>query len=298
MAQDVKAKGLGRGLSALLGDTHFETAPLGAGSSKPTTLPIEYLQANPNQVRKHFDESYIEELTASIKEKGILQPLIVRPLGAANRYEIVAGERRWRAAQRAALHDVPVVVMELSDREAFELSLIENIQRADLNPIEESMGYRALIDQFGHTQEELATIVGKSRSHIANSLRLLVLPEAVLAMIGDGSLSAGHARALLGVDNLVAVAKKVVEKGLNVRQTEALVRALKAPKSEGAKARSQDPDSDDEKDADTLALEKNISDCLGLRVSIEHRGEKGGQLRIEYKSLEQLDEVCRRLSQD
>ena len=299
MAQDVKAKGLGRGLSALLGDTHFESAPLGAGSDKPTTLPIEYLRANPNQVRKHFDESYIEELTASIKEKGILQPLIVRPLTEANSYEIVAGERRWRAAQRAALHDVPVVVMELSDREAFELSLIENIQRADLNPIEESMGYRALLDQFGHTQEELATIVGKSRSHIANALRLLVLPEAVLAMIGDGSLSAGHARALLGVDNLEAVAKKVVEKGLNVRQTEALVRALKAPKSSGGeKGKSQDLDADDEKDADTLALEKNISDCLGLRVSIDHKGENGGQLRIAYKSLEQLDEVCRRLSQE
>lgn len=294
MAQDVKAKGLGRGLSALLGETSFEPEGM-AGEYNPQTLPIEFLKANPNQVRKVFDDNIIEELAASIREKGVLQPLIVRPIeGQTNLYEIVAGERRWRAAQKAALHELPVIIKNLDDREAFELSLIENIQRADLNPIEEAMGYRALIDQFQHTQEELAGVVGKSRSHITNSLRLLSLPEQVLEMIGDGSLSAGHARTLIGIDNLVTVAKKVVEKGLSVRQTEALVRALKSPQSERGRS-AQSSSKKREKDPDILALEKKIAESLGLSVSIEHHDNEGGRIEVSYKSLEQLDEVCRRL---
>ncbi len=299
MAEQAKQKRLGRGLAVLLGDTEFDPdsqdAPEPKMPSSAQELPIEFLQPNPYQPRRQFDDVEINELTSSIREKGVLQPIIVRPVAdAADSFQIVAGERRWRASQKAGLHKVPVLVKNLTDQETFELSLIENVQRSDLNPIEEARAYQALIDEFDHTQEKLAQVVGKSRSHIANLLRLLGLPENLQRLLFEGQLSAGHARALIGLENLEAVAKMVVDEGLNVRQTEALVRDLK----KGGKDESQKPRPVPvEKDADTLALEDNLSTTIGLKVLIDSKpGSEGGSVRIAYKSLEQLDEICRLLS--
>ncbi len=299
MAEQAKAKRLGRGLAVLLGDTEFDPEsqePAGRPAlSSAQELPIEFLHANPYQPRRQFDETEITELTASIREKGVLQPIIVRPLpDQTDAYQIVAGERRWRASQKAGLHKVPVLIKNLTDQETFELSLIENVQRTDLNPIEEARAYQSLVDEFGHTQEKLAQVVGKSRSHIANLLRLLGLPEDLQLLLFEGQLTAGHARALIGLENLESVAKIIVDKGLNVRQTEALVRDLKnGTKEPAAKAKPAPV----EKDADTLALEDNLSTTLGLKVSIDSKGgTEGGAVRISYKSLEQLDEICRLLS--
>lgn len=279
-----KRSGLGRGLSALIGD---DVAPARAEPKNARTLPIAFLKPNPNQPRKNFAEADLEDLANSIREKGVLQPILVRPVkGASDSFEIVAGERRWRAAQRAKLHDVPVVVRELSDGEALELAIVENVQRADLNAIEEAAAYQELIGRFAYTQEQIAKEVGKSRSHVANTLRLLKLPEPVQAMLRDGSLTAGHARTLIGVPDAEARAKAIIEAELNVRQAEQ--RSDQIKKAIEKKSFEKDPD--------TLALEKRLSDVLGLQIEIHDRGKKGGDLKVRYKTLEQLDDVCRRLS--
>lgn len=287
MSEDGSGR-LGRGLSALLGDEGEDYADLDkARETKP--VPIEFLQPSEFQPRRRFNEEDMAALVASVKEKGILQPILVRrhPT-AANRFEIVAGERRWRAAQQAQLVDVPVVIKELSDQDTLEIALIENIQRESLTPLEEAEGYRRLMDEFSHTQDALARTVGKSRSHVANTLRLLALPDAVKQMVDVGALTAGHARALINSDDPEAFAKQVVKKGLNVRQTERLAQTAK----EGAKPGRSAP----HKDADTVALENELSTLLGLRVNIRFsRG--GGTLTIAYKTLEQLDDVLHRLNQ-
>jgi ParB family transcriptional regulator, chromosome partitioning protein len=288
MADEARSR-LGRGLAALIGDTGDESASLERTRSQKR-VPIEFLKPNPRNPRRHFADTELDELTASIRERGIIQPILVRTTrGALDQYEIIAGERRWRAAQRAGLHDVPVVLLEVSDREALELAIIENVQRADLNALEEAGGYQALGDEFKYSQEEIAKIVGKSRSHVANTLRLLKLPESVQGYIRVGKLSAGHARALLGQPDPEAMAQAIVEQGLSVRAAEAIgqERAAKAGRVSARRPRG-------EKDADTLALEKRLSDALGLVVTVAHRGS-GGELKIRYKSLEQLDGVIRRI---
>lgn len=279
-----KRSGLGRGLSALIGD---DIAPARTDAKTTRTLPIAFLKPNPNQPRKNFAEAELEDLANSIREKGILQPILVRPVkGVSDSYEIVAGERRWRAAQRAKLHDVPVVIREMEDSEAFELAIVENVQREDLNAIEEASAYHELIDRFKYTQEQIAKEVGKSRSHVANTVRLLRLPESVRAMIRNGQLTAGHARTLIGAPDAEARAKAIVEAELNVREAEQ--RSDKVRKAIQKNGLGKDPD--------TAALEKQLADKLGLQVEINDRGEKGGQVTIRYRTLEQLDEVCRRLS--
>lgn len=293
MAEKKDRKGLGRGLSALLADV--DANPSQTTSTEPTSarrpddiLPIEKIRPNPNQPRRAFSSSDLDELSASIAEKGVLQPLIVRrDPEDAKLYQIVAGERRWRAAQKARLHEVPVLIREFDDTEALEVAIVENIQRANLNAIEEAMGYRQLMDKFGHTQEKLAEALGKSRSHIANLLRILNLPEAIVDMVRDGKLSAGHARALVTADAPEALAKEVVSRGLSVRQTEALAKKKPDELARPEKA---------EKDADTRALEQDLSAHLGLRVAISHKPNGGGDVKLSYKNLEQLDGICQLLS--
>lgn len=279
MIDEPKRRGLGRGLSALFGDD-------GAGAPADTVqaLPIEFLEPGKYQPRRRFDEETVAQLAESIRERGVLQPLIVRQTGP-ERYEIVAGERRWRAAQLAGQHEVPALVREMSDREALEAAIVENVQREDLNAIDEADGYRRLIDEFGHTQEVVARIVGKSRSHIANALRLLGLPDGVKGMVADGALTAGHARALLALPDPAAAAADVVRKGLNVRQTELLARTAAAPRR-----RAPEPAND----ADTAALEVELTRALGLKVTIAH-GAGGGTLTVHYATLDQLDAVLDRL---
>jgi len=283
---------LGRGLSALFGEDNADYASLDRVRAAKE-VPIEQLHPNAKQPRHRFDEAPLQELADSIARNGLLQPILVRrhPQRPAE-YEIVAGERRWRAAQVARLHQVPVVIRDVDDAQALELALVENLQRQDLSPIEEAEAYQRLIAEFKHGQEELGRAIGKSRSYIANSLRLLGLPEAVKAMVDDGALSAGHARALIGSEAAEALAEEIVRRGLNVRQTEALVRERKAeakPRKRKAKAAA--------KDVDTIALERDLSGLLGLKVSIDIRG-RGGALTIHYQTLEQLDEVLQRLSHD
>lgn len=281
-------RGLGRGLSALFGDEAAAPAIQSADQSQQSqrTLPIAFLKPNRNQPRRFFKDEDLQDLAASIREQGILQPIIVRPMGQPDAYEIVAGERRWRAAQIAKLHEVPVVVRAFTDSEAFAAAIIENVQRADLNAIEEANAYQELISKFQYTQEQLSGVVGKSRSHIANTVRLLKLPDSVRALVTDGKLSAGHARTLIGVPDAEKLAREFVSGTLNVRQAE---KKAKAPKSKpGGIKRS--------KDSDTKALEVSLSNALGLDVQIEHKGERGGAVRVQYKTLEQLDEIIRRLS--
>jgi ParB family chromosome partitioning protein len=291
----MERKGLGRGLSALLADVAtIDEAPAAAPARPPATdsVPIDRIRANPNQPRRDFDEKELADLAASIREKGVIQPLILRPHPTGgDDFEIVAGERRWRAAQLAGLHALPAVVRALSDAEVLELAIIENVQRADLNPLEEAQGYRQLMNRFGHTQERLAEVVGKSRSHIANLLRLLTLPDPVLAMLRDGRLTAGHARALVSAVNAESLAKQVVDRDLSVRQTEALARAA-APN--GTPRPVPRPAG---KDVDTRALEEDLTASLRLKVSIEHRpGGQSGEIRIRYATLEDLDGLCQLLS--
>jgi ParB family chromosome partitioning protein len=287
VAEETRHRGLGRGLSALIGDD-TPVAARAEASKAQRTLPIAFLKPNRFQPRKTFAQDELNDLANSIREKGVLQPILVRPIaGEANAFEIVAGERRWRAAQLAKLHDVPVVVRELSDSESLELAIIENVQRADLNAIEEAAAYHELMDRFAYTQETLAQQLGKSRSHVANTIRLLKLPESVKAMIRDGRLSAGHARTLVGAPDAEARAKAIVEAGLNVRQAEA--KAKPKAKTNGAERPRG-------KDADTKALEASLANILGLSVEIAHRGAKGGELTIAYKTLEQLDDLVARLS--
>lgn len=288
MADDSPRKGLGRGLSALLGDDDTDYAALDKVRAA-RDVPIEYLRPNPFQPRHRFSGEEQESLVASIREHGILQPILVRRVISegedAGSYEIIAGERRWRAAQEAQLTRVPVLIRDFDDSEALEIALVENVQRVDLSPIEEAGGYQRLIDEFGHTQEALGQLIGRSRSHIANTLRLLNLPEEVRNMLDDGRLTAGHARALLGTEDPVGLARRIVRGGLNVRQAERMKRT----------GSSKMPSEPPQKDADTLALEKNLSNALGLSVEIVHDARKGGNIKIKYRTLEQLDEVCRRL---
>ncbi|MCV2889832.1 ParB/RepB/Spo0J family partition protein [Ruegeria aquimaris] len=291
-----KPRGLGRGLSALMADVtqSTETQAADAPRRADRTVPIEKLRANPNQPRRTFTQDALNELSASIKEKGILQPLIVRPTDGGM-FEIVAGERRWRAAQLAQLHEVPVLVRELNDTEVLEIAIIENIQRADLNAVEEAAGYRQLMDKFGHTQEKLAEALGKSRSHIANLLRLLSLPDDVQQMVVEGKLSAGHARALITSENPSELAKIVVRDGLSVRATEALVKKQSEGEKPKATARPQSTGGD--KDADTRALEKDLSAILAMKVTINHKsGTETGQVILTYENLDQLDDLCAKLS--
>ena len=287
MAEEPIRSRLGRGLASLIGDMGAETnAPPERPRAGQRRVAIEFLHPNPRNPRRHFAAAELEELAASIKERGVIQPIAVRPApGATGMFEIIAGERRWRAAQRAGIHDVPVVVLEVSDAEALELAIIENVQREDLNALEEAAGYQALGDEFKYSQDDIAKVVGKSRSHVTNMLRLLKLPESVQAYIRRGELSAGHARALIGHPNAEALARDIVARGLNVRQVEMLVReqpASRAPRKPIAK------------DADTAALEKRLADALGLKVTIDHKGEHGS-VHIAYRDLDQLDEIVRRL---
>lgn len=283
--------GLGRGLNALLGEMASE-APIAAGQGSPPAgvrmLPVSALSPHPHQPRRHFDEAQLDELAGSIAARGLIQPIVVRPHG--HDYQIVAGERRWRAAQRARLHEVPVVVRDFDDSETLEIALVENIQRQDLNAIEEAQAYQRLAGEFGHTQDALARIVHKSRSHVANLLRLLELPESVQARVTDGSLSMGHARALLGARDVEVLAEQVVRGGLSVRETEKLARGAKPERAGGRQrhaARSVDPD--------IVALENQLADLLGLTVTIRH-AEQGGTVTISYSTLDQLDMVCQRLT--
>ena len=292
MAQGkAERRGLGRGLSALMADVDAAPKTTPEAPRKPeTTIDIARISANPDQPRRTFTEDALNELAASIRAKGIIQPLILRvnprdPKG----YEIVAGERRWRAAQQAQLHSVPAIVRELDDTEVLELAIIENIQRADLNAVEEAAGYRQLMDRFGHTQEKLAEALGKSRSHIANLLRLLTLPDAVLDMVRSGDLSAGHARALVTAEDPLGLARKIVKKGLSVRQAEKLAK--------GPTKRPAPSNVTRLKDADTRHLERDLAAALGMPVSIDHvPGSENGTITLRYTDLSQLDEVCRRLS--
>jgi ParB family transcriptional regulator, chromosome partitioning protein len=287
MADDAARSRLGRGLASLIGDVGVETHAAERMRSQ-RRVPIEFVRANPRNPRKLFSEAELEDLSASIRERGIIQPIVVRSRGA-DAYEIIAGERRWRAAQRAGLHEVPIVVIDASDAEALELAIIENVQRTDLNPLEEATGYQVLAAEFDHSQDEIAKIVGKSRSHVANTMRLLKLPDTVKAYINAGKLSAGHARALINHPDPETVAREIVAKGLNVRQVEALGQEQAAAVGKAVKTRARTS-----KDADTIALERRLSDALGLVVTIEHRGS-GGVLNVRYRTLEQLDDVIRRL---
>lgn len=285
-------RGLGRGLSALLADVNLTPGAAEAARTADRFLPIEQLRPNPNQPRRDFPAEAMADLAASIRQKGVLQPLIVRPREGG--FEIVAGERRWRAAQMAQLHEVPVIVRDLDDGEVLEIAIIENIQRADLNPVEEALGYRQLMDRFGHTQEKLAEALSKSRSHIANLLRLLTLPDEVLSHLREGRMTAGHARALVTTPDPAALARQVLARNLSVRETEALARAGGAS---GKGGRSPGPRRSGAKDADTLALEADLRANLGLAVTIDHDPETtGGRLTIAYDSLDDLDRLCRILT--
>jgi ParB family transcriptional regulator, chromosome partitioning protein len=283
---------LGRGLAALIGDVSDET-PVADSGRKPRRAPIENLQPNPRNPRRLFTDDELDELAASIRERGIIQPIVVRALKGGN-FEIIAGERRWRAAQRAGLHDVPIAVVEANDAQSLEYAIIENVQRADLNPIEEATGYLALMDDFNRTQEEVAQIIGKSRPHIANTIRLLKLSEPVKQLIRAGKISAGHARLLVGQPNAELIAHEIIDKGWSVRDLEADMRKDVAGQLRDMRREAKGFVVNIPKDADTRALERRLSDALGLDVSVDHRGESG-TLRIKYRNLEQLDAVLKKL---
>jgi ParB family chromosome partitioning protein len=280
---------LGRGLAALIGDMATIEGARVTESGGVKRLPVEMIIANRSNPRRSFDADQLEELTNSIREKGVMQPLLVRPSEDPNIFELIAGERRWRASQKAGLHDVPVIVRDVDDKEALELAIIENVQRADLNPLEEAMGYGQLIEQFDYTQQDLAQVIGKSRSHVANTLRLLKLPEDVRGMVASGTLTAGHARTLITADDPAQLARQIVSGGLSVREAE----ALSQQRDVVGKRKATEPSAS--RDADTVALERRLSDALGLSVSLAH-SERGGKLEIRYKTLEQLDGICARLT--
>ena len=283
---------LGRGLAALIGDVGDETSVADSGR-KPRRAPIENLQPNPRNPRRLFTDDELDELAASIRERGIIQPIVVRALKGDN-FEIIAGERRWRAAQRAGLHDVPIAVVEANDAQSLEYAIIENVQRADLNPIEEATGYLALMDDFNRTQEEVAQIVGKSRPHIANTIRLLKLSEPVKQLVRTGKISAGHARLLVGQPNAELIAHEIIDNGWSVRDLEADMRKDVANQLRDMRREAKGFVVNIPKDADTRALERRLSNALGLEVSVDHRGESG-TLRIKYRNLEQLDAVLKKL---
>ncbi|GAB4381909.1 ParB/RepB/Spo0J family partition protein [Albidovulum sp.] len=293
MTEKKERRGLGRGLSALMADVNLHrdgAEPSEKAPPRPDLrVPIEKLVPNPDQPRRDFSPESLEELAGSIRAKGVIQPLIVRKNPRqSDSYEIIAGERRWRAAQIAQLHEVPVLVREMSDSEVLEVAIIENIQRADLNAVEEAQAFRQLMDRFGHTQEKLAEALGKSRSYIANMLRLLNLPDQVQTWLREGRLSAGHARALITSDDPVDLARKVIARGLSVRETERLVQS--------PRGKARPPAAKSEKDADTRVLEQDLSAHLKMKVVIDHRGHDGGQLVITYRTLDQLDQLCQILS--
>jgi ParB family chromosome partitioning protein len=282
-AEEGRHRGLGRGLSALIGEEAPLAPPRSEGGRATPTLPVAWLHPNPFQPRKNFPSEELEGLANSIREKGVLQPILVRPTARGPEvYEIVAGERRWRAAQIARLHDVPVVIRELSDAESLELAIVENVQRADLNAIEEATAYEELMDRFGYTQLKLAQEVGKSRSHIANCVRLLTLPAPVQAFIREGKLSAGHARTLIGNPDAEARATHIIRQSLNVREAE-------------QRSKKKTPSAPVASSADVRAVESSLSNLLGLKIEVIHRGSTGGELRIHYRTLEQLDGVIERL---
>ncbi len=295
MAKSGKQRGLGRGLSALMADVAEDDNKSTSGSRQPDILvPIEKVQPNPDQPRRIFDEEKLQELAASIREKGVIQPLIVRKHPVTNdNYEIVAGERRWRASQIAQLHTIPVLVREFTNTEVLEVAIIENVQRADLNSMDEALGYNQLMDKFGHTQEKLAEVLGKSRSHIANSVRLLNLPNEVQTYVREDRLSAGHARALITAEDPATLARQIIKKGLSVREAEKLSKSGQTDSAvKKAKLRTQPA-----KDADTKALESDLTANLGLKVSLNHKpGQEKGQLVISYDSFDQLDTICGILS--
>ena len=289
MADEARSR-LGRGLASLIGDVGGEAAH----AERPRVqrkVPIEFLKPNPRNPRRAFSDVELGELSDSIKQHGVIQPIVVRAVkGTQDRFEIIAGERRWRAAQSAGLHEVPIVPVEVSDHVALEIAIVENVQREDLNAMEEAQGYHALANEFKHTQDDIAKIVGKSRSHVANMMRLTRLPDDVQALITSGELSAGHARALIGVPDPSTAAKRIVSEGLNVRQAEALAHEEGVAERKPQKARADKA----QKDSDTLALEKRISDALGLAVTVDHKNP-GGVVQIRYRDLEQLDEILKRL---
>jgi len=287
-----KTRGLGRGLSALMSDVAQDAATDGAPKRPDLLVPVEQVHPNPDQPRRTFAEDALQELATSIAEKGVIQPIIVRPApNNPNAYEIVAGERRWRAAQLAKRHEIPVLIRDYDDTEVLEVAIIENIQRADLNPVDEAAGYRQLMDRFGHTQEKLATALGKSRSHIANLMRLLSLPDEIQGYLVSGALSAGHARALIGHDRALQLAREVIQRKLSVRETEKLAKQGPAIKKRPL------PGTSAQKDADTVQIESELSASLSMKVTIDHKpGDEGGKLAINYKSLDQLDDLLRALS--
>lgn len=299
MSANERPRGLGRGLSALIGEGEEAEALRSeeAGADRTSSggallIPLDLISANPGQPRKRFDEDELSSLAASIAERGVLQPVLLRPApGKPGHYQIVAGERRWRAAQRARLHEIPAIIREFTDRETLEIAIVENVQRADLNPVEEARAFRQLIETFGHTQEEVARAVGKSRAHIANTLRLLALPGVVLNHLETGALSAGHARAIATSADPAALAERIIAGGLSVRAAEALARSTGAPERKSRDGGGARP----AKDADTRALESDLAERLGLEVEILHKGE-AGEVRVRYSTLEQLDDLCRRLS--
>jgi ParB family chromosome partitioning protein len=288
MNEDASRRRLGRGLAALIGDMDQPATPAAPSVPADRGLPIELISPNPRNPRRRFSDEELVDLCQSIREHGVVQPVVVRPAQVNGRYEIIAGERRWRAAQLAGMAEIPAIIRNVGDREALELAIVENIQRADLNPVEEALGFQQLIDEHGYTQADLGQVIGKSRSHVANTLRLLKLPEDVRGMLVEGVLSAGHARTLVTAEDPAALARRIVEGGLSVRQAEAL--AQEPERSPAAKAAAGRP----EKDPDTAALEKLLADVTGLNVEIRHR-QKGGEVRIGYRTLEQLDDLCRRL---
>ncbi|WP_230974716.1 ParB/RepB/Spo0J family partition protein [Brevundimonas vitis] len=295
---DRQQRGLGRGLSALLGEQATEPAPVSGEGNLPTgvrLVPIEQLKPNPDQPRRIFTQPELEELASSIRDKGVLQPILVRALpDEPGHWQIIAGERRWRASQLARLTEVPIIERQMDDLEVLEVAIIENVQRADLNPIEEAQAYHQLMDRFGRTQDALAGVVGKSRSHVANTLRLLQLPPSVVDHVMAGRLSAGHGRALITAADPAALAQEVLSKGLNVRQTEALARRSAEGPSKAKTAASKADDAP--WSADIAALRQDLSDALGLKVDLVDRGPRaGGELTLSYKTLEQLDDLCRRL---
>lgn len=293
MDKKADRRGLGRGLSALMADVNLDPIVPAQGNQRlDFMVPVEKIVPNPDQPRRDFQPEALKDLADSLRQKGVIQPLIVRRIGQEDRYEIVAGERRWRAAQIAQLHELPVIVREFSDSEVLEIAIIENIQRAELNAIEEALAYKQLMQRFGHTQEKIAEALSRSRSHIANLLRLLALPDDVQQMVKGGKLSAGHARALITTDNASDLARQVVGRGLSVRETEDLVRksAISPEKRKALRRR-------DEKDADTRALEADLSANLKMGVHIDHMpGGEGGKLTISYRTLDDLDLLCRVLS--
>lgn len=302
MADGDSKKRLGRGLAALIGDLDPEPSPAAATGEAAAAaavqdvpradrdLAIERIRANPHNPRRQFTEEHLADLARSIGEHGIVQPILVRPIPGRGDYEIIAGERRWRAAQKAGLHEIPVIIREVEDREALELAIIENVQRADLNPLEEAQGYQQLIDDHRYTQADLGDVIGKSRSHVANTMRLLKLPDAVQQMVASGDLSAGHARALITSDAPIRLAERVIRDGLSVRQTEELAQQKSPANQSSVSGRDAE-----RKSADTKALEARIEAALGLKADIRERGEGKGEIRLRYRELDQLEEICRRL---